>query len=126
MLACGDPHEFVQKSESHTTLGRLFTASHVLPSSDVTVTHAHVTLPWSRATSLELGGGGEQNFLNLRSSPHPRPDSWNLAGIPGSLSLGQWFSARGTGPWQGLGTFLAFTMWGECCWRLVGRSRGCC
>lgn len=72
---------FILKSESLANLRMLFIASHLLPSSCVTVTHSHVTPPWIRADCLELGWEPGAGF-----APSAHLDTWLLVGIPESLS----------------------------------------
>lgn len=53
----------------------------------VTVTHSHVTTPWLRADSLELGWEEGAGFSETDNSPSAHRDTWLLAGILESLAL---------------------------------------
>ena len=105
VLLCEYPSEFVLKGESLSNLRMLFIASHLLPSSELMVTHSPVTSPWITAASLEPSGDGERGFLKRGRAPTSRPDTRDAAEIPESLSLNQCLSTRGS--------FVPGNVWGH-------------
>lgn len=106
----------------------LFIASHLSPSSRGMVTHSHVTAPWSRAASLEVGPRGRVfwNHKQPLSPPgHLALGSHSREPFPKSVVLDERrFCAPGN-IWQFLGTFLVFHNLGGGYWHLTGGGRGC-